>query len=184
MQDDVDHAAGLDGDRLVGGGRLLSAVGGRAGVEQPQVARSAVPRDVAVAEHQEVGVRERRSAPEVATRGGSGLVDHCQPETVDLDPGHLREPRPDVLAVVVAAAAHEGGRPGREGIEQRYGDPVTGVYDQVGPIYRTPYLGRQVAGPGWHVGVGQQEQFHTPTVPHATGARPVSDVYTLRARRW
>src|SRR4051794_40765557 len=55
--------------------RLAPPVGRRAGVDQPQAGRGrGVPRDVAVPEDQDVGVREAGRAPRFATVLVTGLV--------------------------------------------------------------------------------------------------------------
>jgi len=50
-----------------------------------------IPRQVRVAEHDDVGVREHVSGPGRATRGGTAVADEGDAVSVDPDEGGLRE---------------------------------------------------------------------------------------------
>ena len=88
--------------------RLPAAVGGRAGVEQPQTRRRRrVPRDVAVPEDQHVGVGEARRAAQLPPLRIPGLVDDGEPDALDLGPGDLRQALAERPVVVVAVHRHQ-----------------------------------------------------------------------------
>ena len=155
----------------VGAGRLPAAVGRRAGVEQSQPGRGrGVPRDVAVPEDQHVEVGEQVVAPALAALRQPGLVDHAEPDPLDLGARDRGQPLAQDAVVVVAVHPDQPGGTGLEQVEQRDVDPVTGVDDDVGGFHLRPDRGGQVTRPRRHVGVGddQQSRRHTAIEP-ATG---------------
>ena len=84
-------------------------------------------------------------------------MNHGEAQTVQHDVGPLRQPAPQIGAVVVAPACDQPSRPGGQRIKQVHLDPVTGVDDDVGAVHLIPDLGRQVAGAFGDMRVGEEQ---------------------------
>jgi hypothetical protein len=158
---------------------------GEPGLSRPQAARRrGVPRDVAVAEDEQVGVRVRSRGAGLPSRPAARLVHHRDPHAGQRLPGDLGQPLPELGAVVVAPAGQQPPRALLQPVQQRRRHPVTGVHHDVGRLHLGPHLRRQVLGPRREVGVGEQQQAHRPSLPRrCVRGSSCRDVAISRARR-
>jgi hypothetical protein len=99
---------------------------------------------VAVPEHQQVGVGEARGAAGLAALLVPRLVDHGQPDALDLRAGDLGQPLAQRPVVVVAVDGDQPAGTLLEAVQQRDVHPVTGVHDDVRGVDRGPQRTRQV----------------------------------------
>ena len=91
MQDDVLEHPAVDPGSQVGAVRLSPSIGGRSRIEKPHASGTdRVPGNVTVTEDQQIGLREVAVGPQLATGALTGLVDHRDPQAVQVHPGDLR----------------------------------------------------------------------------------------------
>jgi hypothetical protein len=93
---------------------------------------------VAVAEDQQIDVREAGGAPGLAPLGVPGLVDDGDADALDLRPRHLGQPLAEGAVVVVAEDGDQPSRALLQAVEQREIHPVAGVHDDVRGVDRGP----------------------------------------------
>ena len=161
MQPDAPDGTSIRGEGEIGAVRLAPAIGGGARIQQAQARRRrAVPRDVTVAEAQEVNVGEGCIAPQLPPRGRARLVHDHDPDATDVRPRHLRKPYAQVGAVIVPPARQKPARAILQPVEKVRLHPVPGVDDKVRVRYGGPQGCRQVTGALGDVGVGDQQHLH------------------------
>src|SRR5690625_2223368 len=149
----VHHASGH-----VGAVRLPTTVGRRTGVEQSQpTRRRAVPRDMAVPEHQHVRIWVRTLATCLPPGLLSGFVHDDDAHTSHVGSGDLGQALPQLIAVIVAPAADQPGGSLLELVQQPGLDPVTGMNDDIGAVHFGPHLRRKVSRSLGNMRIRQQQ---------------------------
>ena len=109
-QCDVPQRAVIGDAGEVGALRLATAIGRGSGVQQPKPRRCGrIPRDVAVTEHEYVGVGERGIHPNLSTCRLAGLVYDGEPHAVDGTPRYFWKPSTQVGRIVVPPYAQHLG---------------------------------------------------------------------------
>ena len=171
MDSGADHPAAVEVEGGQGVAGLAALVGGRTRVEQQLGSAGLVglarlvPRDVAVAEDDDVGVGEPAAQPTGPAGGLAAVVDHGDSHPVDVHDERLGED-PHQVPVVVAQHGVDRGEAAQL-VEDLAGHDVAGVQDQVGPPEVVEGGRRQAARrPGPHVGVGEHHGVdHGPILP-------------------
>lgn len=193
MGGDASTAQLQEADRAA---RLAAALDGGAGVEQAlAVLADGIDRIVAVAEHHQVSSGEPAAHPPLPAGCGPRVVDHADPNAVQLQVEPVGQAA-DEGAIVVAEYGVDR-RLLAERVEQVLGQDVAGVEHDVAAGEVLPHLDGQLAQIRPEMGVGQDEHTHPriitvpamtepaapPSVVHPSGVIPQALVDKIVARR-
>ena len=142
--------------------RLAAPIGRRSGIEQPQTGRRrGVPRNVAVPEHQHVGVGVLLGHPRIPARGPAGFVDDREPHVRRGWRRHVRAAAPAVRRRRCCPSRRRADRPSPPVNRASAGSTQSPACTTTSARATSSHTrcGRSRARFG-HVGVGDQQQPH------------------------
>jgi hypothetical protein len=160
----ADDAAAGQPESPHGPARLAAALDGGSGVEQAlTVDALGVHRVVAVAEHDQAGIREPPVHPAIPAGPGTAVVDHPDANARQLELQPIGEGANEDGVVVTQDRVDRSPPPER--VEQVAGDDIARVEHHVDVLHVVPHVGRELGQVAAQVRVGEDEDADRADAP-------------------